>query len=142
MAPRRLRAMRPRRPRVGISVIEVVFAIVILAGVTLALARFGQTFSNSSARARWFVLASDLAAARLEVVRGAPDVASALELQGVETSTTAVARPSMAHAPGFTRTTTVTQVGTVDQRQLRVTVTVTGAPLTSPIKKSTTIVIP
>lgn len=131
-----------RRRTRGLTIIEVVFAIAILSGVTLALATFGQQFSRASGKARWVVVASDLATARLEMVRSAPDAASILALRGTETSATTTALPSMVDAPGFTRVTSVTEVSTASERRLRVTVSVSSSRLATPVRKSITVLPP
>ena len=62
--PSRVRALRR-----GMTIIEVMFAIVILSGVMLAMSRFGQAFTRATRNAANLAMASDLAAARIEVIR-------------------------------------------------------------------------
>ena len=51
------------------TIIEVLFAVVILSGVMLALSRFGQGFARANRNAAYLTTASDLATARLEAAR-------------------------------------------------------------------------
>lgn len=114
-----------RRDRRGMSLIEVIFAIVILSGVLLAMTRFGDRFVKSSGQARWVAIASDLAGARLEFIRAWDDrTALATEFQGLEVSAQGTPRPTMSHAPGFSRLTTVTTVSGTNR--VRVTVVAFG----------------
>ena len=124
------------------TIVEVVFAILILSGVTLAMVSFGQSFSRASGTARWFALASDLAASRLEVMRAEPNYGALAGYAGTETSATTTALPSMVHAPGFTRVTAVRRDSTSGHDFVRVTVTVSAPQLTTPVTKSMTVAAP
>ncbi len=132
---------RRHAPR-GMSLIEVIFAIIILSTVLLAMAQFGRQFVRAEGQARWVVLGSDLAVARLELVRAHDDYRTLSRYAGTETWTSTTAQPSMAHAVGFSRTTAVTRDSTATQDQTRVTVTVFGGGLTSPVVKSMTLAAP
>ena len=55
--------------RPGMTIIEVLFAIVILSGVMLSLARFGQSFTRASNDAANLAEGSDLAAGRIEAIK-------------------------------------------------------------------------
>lgn len=131
-----------RALRRGMTIVEVVFAILILSGVTLAMVSFGQSFSRASGTARWFALASDLAASRLEVIRAEPNYSALAGYAGTETSATTTARPSMVHAPGFTRVTAVQRDSTSGHDFVRVTVTVSAPQLTTAVTKSMTVAAP
>lgn len=134
--------MRTCRRRRGISIIEVAFAILILSGVILSMARFGQQFLRADGKARWFNLASELATSRLEMLRSVAVYDSLVTFAGTETSATVTALPSMAHAPGFTRVTAVTRDSSGVRDNIRITVTVTTPQLGAPVAKTAVITRP
>lgn len=109
------------------TIIEVMFAVVILSGVMLALSRFGQAFTRATREAATVGIASDLATARLEVIRAYPTYDSLGTF--VETETDSTAYPSMDGFSGYTRSTAVatrqTKVGArliVEYKTVTVTV--------------------
>jgi prepilin-type N-terminal cleavage/methylation domain-containing protein len=125
--------------RRGMTLIEVMFAVVILSGVMLALTQFGQAFTRATRDAATLGIASDLATARLEAIRAYPVYDSLSRFAGTETAGTAY--PSMAGFDGFTRQTAVaTRQTTVSGRLITeyktVTVTVTSPTLSAPVAKS------
>lgn len=124
------------------SLIEVLFAIVILLTVLLAMSQFGRQFVKAEGKARWVALASDLAAARLELIRAHDDYRTLSRYVGTETAASASAQPSMAHAPGFSRTTAVTRDSSASRDQTRITVTVFGGGMAAPLVKSMTVAAP
>lgn len=129
---------RPSSRRDGMTLIEVLFAIVILSGVMLALSRFGTEFSRATKTGAYIATASDLAAARLEVIRGHTDYATLITtFHGTtETSASATARPSMAGHDGFVRATKVVASTDQDAQYVTVTVTVSSDLLTRPVRQS------
>lgn len=143
-APSRARSRAyPGRPgrmrrRAGMTIIEVLFAIVILSGVMLSMARFGQAFTRASRNAATLALASDLAAARVEMIKGHADYATIVASYDadVETSADATANPSMVGSDGYTRTTRVVRTVSDTTDFVTVTVTVTAAELTAPVAKT------
>lgn len=86
------------------TIIEVMFAVVIMSGVMLALSRFGQAFTRATREAAVVGIASDLATARLEVIRAYPSYDSLGTF--VETETDSTSYPAMPET-GFTRSTAV-----------------------------------
>lgn len=128
------------------TLIEVLFAVVILSGVMLALSRFGQAFTRATRDAAALGIASDLATARLEVIRAYPHYDSLSAFAGTEADSTAY--PSMSGYVGYTRQTTVsaaqqTKSGTrVITEYKTVTVTVTAPTLTAAVSKSLDIAAP
>ena len=120
------------------TIIEVMFAIVILSGVMLALARFGQGFTRATRNSANLSMASDLAAARIETIKAhGTYVTIVAEFDGAsETSADVGANPSMSGYDGFTRTTAVTETMTDTTNLVTVTVTVTADVLTSPMAKT------
>jgi Tfp pilus assembly protein PilV len=108
------------------TIIEVMFAVVILSGVMLALSRFGQAFTRATREAAVVGIASDLATARLEVIRAYPTYDSLGTF--VETEDESTAYPPMGEFGGFTRSTAVAARQTIEGGRLTVeykTVTVT-----------------
>ncbi len=87
------------------TIIEVMFAVVIMSGVMLALSRFGQAFSRATREAAVVGIASDLATARLEVIRAYANFDSLGRF--AQTETDATAYPPMP-TTGFSRVTAVT----------------------------------
>lgn len=126
------------RRRRGMTIIEVLFAIVILSGVMLSLARFGQGFTRASRNAANLAIASDLAAARIEIVKAHPDYGSLVSTfdGDVETAADVTANPSMAGNDGYTRTTHAVRLVTDTTDLVTVTVTVTADVLIAPVAKT------
>jgi prepilin-type N-terminal cleavage/methylation domain-containing protein len=131
--------LSPRRR--GMTIIEVLFAIVILSGVMLALSRFGNEFSRASRNGAIIATASDLAGARIEVVRSHTDYSTLISTfnGSTETSGSPDARPSMTGYDGFVRETKVVDSGDDSAHYVTVTVVVTSAQLTRPISQSVVI---
>ncbi|MBX3133836.1 MAG: prepilin-type N-terminal cleavage/methylation domain-containing protein [Gemmatimonadaceae bacterium] len=135
-----MRAVRlPARP--GMTIIEVLFAIVILSGVMLALSQFGQGFTRATRNATNLTLASDLAAARLEAVRSHSRYATLVSTFNgtTETSATATANPSMQGYDPFTRATAAVRTQSDTTDYVTVTVSVSSYLLNTPIVKTTVI---
>lgn len=132
--------------RSGMTLIEVLFAVVIMSGVMLALSRFGQAFTRATRDAAALGIASDLATARLEVIRAYPHYDSLSNFAGTEVDTTAY--PSLSGYAEYTRTTAVsaarqTKVGArVIMEYKTVTVRVTAPALASAVSKSVDIAKP
>ena len=129
--------------RSGMTIIEVLFAVVILSGVMLALARYGQAFARATRNAANLTLASDLASSRIEVVRSHRTYATLTSTyNGVQETSATSANPSMAGYEGYTRSTAVqrTIADTLDYTTVTVTVTAaTSALLTKPVVKTVVI---
>lgn len=123
------------------TIIEVLFAIVILSGVMLSLSRFGQAFTRSTGDSANLALASDLAAARIEAVKSHPAYGTIVTTfdDDVEDASDAGANPSMTGYAGFSRATQAarTQADTIDF--ITVTVTVTASVLKAPVAKTVVI---
>lgn len=120
------------------TLIEVLFAIVILSGVMLALSRFGTEFSRATKTGAYIATASDLAAARLEVIRSHADYTTLIaSFHGTtETSASATARPSMAGYDGFIRETKVVESTDETAQYVTVTVSVSSDLLSRPVRQS------
>lgn len=129
------RARVHRGSRRGMTLIEVMIALVLLTSVMLGMgvfmAAYGRAVGTSSARAS----ARELVAERLEYVKGATNY------QTIE-ATYGGLEPSIPGYPGFTRQTLVMRVGgqPADRFDHKViTVVVTGQGLTQPVKKTSVI---
>ena len=123
------------------TIIEVMFAIVILSGVMLAMARFGQNFTRAARNAANLAVASDLATARIEAVRANTVYATIVSTfnNTTETSATSGANPSMVGNDGYTRLTKAARTLTDTTDSVTVTVTVSAAVLLSPVSKTAVI---
>ncbi|MEP6690239.1 MAG: prepilin-type N-terminal cleavage/methylation domain-containing protein [Gemmatimonadaceae bacterium] len=126
--------MRRRRlgSRRGMTLFEVIVALVILGLVMLGMGRFVVQFVRGTRTASTVSTAIDLVSDRIEIVKGAATFA------GIDSMATT--ENSLVGYPGFQRVTMVTHTGggatdLVDYRA--VTVTVTGPGMQSPVKKST-----
>lgn len=73
------------RPRSGMTLAEVIVAMVILTGVLLALGSFTVRFAQASGQARLVIAANELAARRLDAVRTQPTYLSVAALTGGRT---------------------------------------------------------
>ncbi len=124
------------------TIIEVLFAIVILSGVMLALSRFGQEFSKATRNAANLAIASDMAAGRVQVIRGHTKYATLVSTYNgtSETSGSSSANPSMSDYAGYTRATKAVRTTTDTLDFVTVTVTVTASVLKMPMTKSAVIV--
>lgn len=120
------------------TIIEVLFAIVILSGVMLSLSRFGQSFSRASRDAASLATASDLATARLEAIRQHPSYGELIDAfnADVETEAYAWSNPSMDGFPGFSRYTNMVRTVSDTSDYMTVTVTVTADVLNRPLEKT------
>ena len=131
---RRPHARRPRPARRGMTLIEVMIALVILTGALLSLGRYTSQFAKVSSTSAMRLTALQLAGTRIDSIRG---VSTYTALDGV-----AATESNIAGFRGYTRTTAVRRVGgggadLVDYKV--VTVTVTHPVLTTPVKKTTMI---
>jgi prepilin-type N-terminal cleavage/methylation domain-containing protein len=120
------------RARRGMTLIEVMVSLVLLAGVALGMAGFVAGFARSSRGSDARLTASDLASERLEEVKRATAYDS-IESKYAKTEN------SIAGHAGFVRTTAIARVGgaptdSVDYKII--TVTVTGPGLDAPVRKS------
>jgi len=123
------------RSRDGMTLVEVIVAMVLLAGVLLSLGRFSAALAHTTGTARLTATATQLVGDRLETVKGAP------RYLAIESLYVAI-EPSIAGFNGFTRRTYVARVGglatdTIDYKI--VTVEVGHASLAKPVRKSTII---
>jgi prepilin-type N-terminal cleavage/methylation domain-containing protein len=138
----RLRLVRQRpaaaparaRGRGGMTLVEVIVALVILAGAMIALARFIGTFSRTVNDSAVKAEATQLAAERLEVVKAIQRYA--------DVDAAAVTETDIPGHRSFTRRTVVRRVGGAasdDEDYKIVTVIVTAPALRTPVKRTTVI---
>ncbi len=128
---------RGARSRVGSSLVEVVLALTILAGVILSAGRYFTTMARSVSDDRIRAQALFLVGERFEEVKTSPayDKIEALYL-GTETS--------LQGYPGFSRNTEVRHIGgtpadTMDYKVITVTVTTPAVPRSVVVTQSTVI---
>ena len=125
---------RAGRARRGMTLLEVLVAVTILAGAAMALAsyvgQFSRTVGDADARAR----AAELAAERLETVKGATSYASIDSLYAEPAPVT------IAGERNFRRQTLIRHVGggpgDIDDYRV-VTVVITAARLRAPVRRTT-----
>lgn len=120
------------------TIIEVLFAIVILSGVMLSLSRFGQAFTRSTGDSAKLALASDLAASRIEAVKAHATYGTIVATfhDDSENAADGGANPSMVGYDGYTRVTRAVRTLTDTTDYITVTVTVTAAELKAPLAKT------
>jgi prepilin-type N-terminal cleavage/methylation domain-containing protein len=129
---------RVRLVRRGMTLIEVIIAIVILSGAMLGLANFGRLFQHNVSTTSGQTLASDLATQRIETIK-AWRAYSTLIATYDATTETFVGNPVY---NGFTRKTKVVRCSgcpTVTNDYITVTVTITGNNIPAPLAKTTII---
>jgi prepilin-type N-terminal cleavage/methylation domain-containing protein len=125
--------------RSGMTLIEVIMAVMILSGVLIGLSNFTRRFQRLTNNHDALSVASGLAAARLEAVElHRPYSTLVATFNGTtETSATSSANPSMSAYPGYTRTTAAVAVDSAYRaRYVTVTVTVTHAATQTTVNKS------
>jgi prepilin-type N-terminal cleavage/methylation domain-containing protein len=122
------------RDRAGMTLVEVILAIVILSGTMLGLGNFARKFQNANTGSTSKALASDLATQRItEVVTYRPYGSIVATYDGTSEEITTGAYK------GFTRTTTAVRCAscpTATDDYVTVTVSVTGNDLTVAVKKT------
>ncbi|MGH7653751.1 MAG: type IV pilus modification PilV family protein [Gemmatimonadaceae bacterium] len=128
------------RVRRGMTLIEVMIAIVILSGAMIGLAKFGGNFEHITATSADMSLASDLATQQIEQIK-AYRVYSTLVATYNNVTNTYSSDPVY---KGFTRVTKATRCSgcpSSTNDYITVTVTVSGRSLVSPIAKTTIIAV-
>ncbi len=119
------------RNRRGISVLETVVALSILAVSLIGMSEYGRRFSRTNAGTSVMNKAIDLASARVERVKA--------ERNYTSMDTLAVTETNISGYPGFTRTTYIQLVASSSTNYKIVTVKVTHSALTTPVKKTTAV---
>jgi prepilin-type N-terminal cleavage/methylation domain-containing protein len=119
------------RRRGGMTLIEVMIALVILTGALLGMGKFITSFSHATSDGALSSVASDLVLDRLETIKGSNSYAA---LDGYAATETAITGFT-----GYKRVTQVTRVLDATEDYKAITVTVTNPGLNLPVKKSTII---
>lgn len=128
-----MRTPNPRRaPRRGMTLVEVMIALVIMTGAMFALGRFTADFARVSSLARNKTQALEIAMARLDSARATTPYTAIGSLAEVK-----VPVPG---STGFTRTTYVKQDGSVTSDHDVTTITVEVTPPTGAVVRKTTII--
>ncbi len=122
----------PLRRRHGMTLIEVMIALVILTGALLGMGKFITSFSHSTSDGALSSVASDLVLDRIETIKGATTYST------LETTYNAT-EASITGFAGYTRVTQILRTLDATQDYKAVTVTVSNPGLSTPVKKSTII---
>jgi len=123
----------PTRRRSGMTLIEVMIALVILTGALLGMGKFITSFSHATSDGALSSVASDLVLDRLETIKGSTSYAGLDAYAGTESAITGFT--------GYTRVTQVTRTLDATEDYKAITVTVSNPGLNTPVKKSTIIAV-
>lgn len=126
---------RRQKPRAGFTLVEVIVALSILAGVLIGLSDFTRRFTTATRVAASTTVASDAGSARLETIKG-------WRAYGTLVATYHSTSETFTGGPwdGLTRQTFAVRTGpTATDDFVTVTVLVSGRGLTTPVRKSTII---
>lgn len=126
--------------RRGMTLVEVMIAIVIMSGAMIGLARFTGKFEHTTATAGDMALASDLATARIEAVKAYRNYSTLVATYNNITQTY-VGDPVYNGFSVLTKATRCTGCPTASNDYITVTVNVTGRSLSSTITKTTIIAV-
>lgn len=121
------------------TLVEVLVAIVLLAGVLLSLGRFAGDLARTTGQARMTATATQLVADRLETVKGAPRYTAIESLYVLSGNGN---ESNVSGFKGYARQTLVMRVGGLPTDSIDfkiVTVTVSNGSLPKPVRKSTVI---
>lgn len=123
----------------GMTLLEIIIALTILAVVILGMGQFAFNFSRTERQSEARTIAVELADQRLAEVRASPNYA------GID-STFGVTETTIAGFPGYQRQTTVVHTGgprpTYTNDYKTITVRVTSPALASPITKTVVVAAP
>ncbi|MDB4898390.1 MAG: hypothetical protein JWN53_198 [Gemmatimonadetes bacterium] len=137
MSARRRGSARPSRVRAGMSLMEIVVAMMILVGVVLALGGFTLKFSRASNQAHLVINANEIAVNQLDLIRMQQQNYASIDSTLVGTTTV------QSDFTTFTVRTDIKRMGgngpkdTVDYKFI--TVTVTHPAMTKQVIKSTAV---
>jgi prepilin-type N-terminal cleavage/methylation domain-containing protein len=123
----------------GVTLIEVIIAMLILTVVLLGMGTFAVNFTRGVARSDARTIAVNLASQRISEIRSAPNYST---LETVYIATEA----SIAGFTGYSRVTQIVRTGgvrpTYTNDYKTVTVTVTAPGIATPIKKTVVVAAP
>jgi len=122
----------------GMTLIEIIIALTILAVVVLGMGQFAFNFSRTERQSEARTIAVFLADQRLSEIRSSPNYSGIDSIYGV-------AEPTISGFTGYARSTTIVHTGgprplTNDYKT--VTVTVTAPTLASAVKKTIVVAAP
>lgn len=123
---------RTTPPRRGMTLIEVLMALVILTGALLGMGRFITNFSHATSDGTLTSTAADLVLDRLEYLKATRPYSALSSYDDDE-------EDDIPGYPDFTRTTKVLRTNNAQYDYTAVTVTVSHPSLSAPVKKSTII---
>ena len=134
MSPRRRKIRTMLRSRSGMSLVEVIVAMMLLVGVVLVLGGFSAQFARATAQAHLIVMANELAARRLDALRQQPTYSAIDSLAKTDTATSDFSQ--------YTIKTQIVRIGgavtdSVDYKL--VTVTVTHPAMKKTVSKTTAV---
>ncbi len=126
---------RTRSAEQGFTLVEVMIAIFILGSIVLSMAASASKYLSVATKQRQRVQASAAAEAQIALVRVSPTYDSlTVRFDSTKSNTPAT---------GYTRVTSVVRTGAGTTADLtRVTVTITGPLLATPVKRSISIAAP
>jgi prepilin-type N-terminal cleavage/methylation domain-containing protein len=119
----------------GMTLIEIIIALTILAVVVLGMGQFAFNFSRTERQSEARTIAVNLADQRLSVVRASPNYSGIDSIFGVTEA-------SIAGFTGYQRQTTIVHTVTSTNDYKTITVTVTAPTLASPVKKTIVVAMP
>jgi prepilin-type N-terminal cleavage/methylation domain-containing protein len=123
----------------GMTLVEIIIALTILAVVILGMGQFAFNFSRTERQSEARTIAVELADQRLAEIRASPNY-SGLEVNYGASETT------ITGFPGYQRQTTIVHTGgprpTYTNDYKTVTVTVTSPALATPVKKTIVVASP
>jgi prepilin-type N-terminal cleavage/methylation domain-containing protein len=123
----------------GMTLVEIIVALTILAVVILGMGQFAFNFVRTERQAEARTVAVALADQRLAEIRASPNYAGIDSIYGV-------AEPTIPGFTGYQRQTTIVHTGgprpTYTEDYKTVTVTVTSPALSSPVTKTVVIATP
>lgn len=123
----------------GVTLVEVLVALVILTGVLLGMGTFAVNFTRTVSRSDARVVAVQLASQRIAEIRSSPNY-SGLETNYVATEAT------IAGFTGYARRTTIARTGgprpTFTNDYKTITVEVSAPGITTPIRKTIIVAAP
>ncbi len=123
----------------GVTLIEILVAMVILTVVLLGMASFAANFTKTSRQSDARTIAVTLCDQRLSEIRSSPNYAGLI-------ANYALTENTITGFPGYTRLTQIVHTGgarpTYQQDYQTVTVTVTAPGIPTPIKKTIVVAAP
>ncbi len=124
-------ALRRRVVRRGISLLEVMVALTILATSLIGMAEYGRRYARSNANSMLLNNALDLASARVERVKA--------ERNYTSMDTLATTELVISGYPNYRRVTSIVQTLNSQYAYKTVTVTITHPAMPTPVKKTTAV---